>query len=283
MAVGGSASGAGAVAGSASSGLSVPRIARVPFDAPWTWLAAGWRDMWTRPELSLLYGAVFAAAAMLLTVGLLQQNLQALILVLAGGFMLVGPLLAVGLYELSRRLEAGEPVDPRDIMFVGTRSPGQLAFMGALLLIAYMAWLEIGLVLFVMFMGAGALPPLEQLVPTLLFTPRGLGLLIVGTMAGAVLAALVYAATAVSIPFLMSRRVDVVTAIMTSFMAIERNLRPMLLWAVLIAGMMSLGIATLFVGLIFVFPLIGHATWHAYRQIVQLDPEPEIVPDVTSR
>ena len=112
----------------------------VPFDAPWNWLGAGWRDLWTVPGLSLAYGAVFALAALALAVGLLSLGWQSLVLVLAGGFLLVGPMMAVGLYEVSRRLETGEAVDVRDAMFVGVKSPGQLAIMGVVLMIAYLAW-----------------------------------------------------------------------------------------------------------------------------------------------
>ena len=85
-------------------------IREVPFDAPYSWLAAGWRDMWHVPRVSPTYGAIFAVAGLLLAVGLTQVGLQSLILVLAGGFILVGPMLAAGLYETSRRLENGEPV-----------------------------------------------------------------------------------------------------------------------------------------------------------------------------
>jgi uncharacterized membrane protein len=147
------------------------------------------------------------------------------------------------------------------------RSPGQLAFMGVFLLIIYFVWLEIAFLLFMLFLGPQSLQ-LENIIPSLLFTPSGLGLLIVGTAAGTVLALLVFAVTSVSIPLLMRREVDVVTASLTSIKAVALNPAPMLLWAVLIAGMMAFAFATLFIGMIVVFPLIGHATWHAYRSLV---------------
>lgn len=249
----------------------------VPFDAPWGWLGAGWRDLWSVPLVSLSYGAVFAVLALVLLAGLLQFGWQSLALVLAGGFLLIGPMLAVGLYELSRRLEAGEPIDIRDAIVVGVRAPGQLAMLGVVLLIIYLVWVELALLLFSLFLGGGGLPPVSSFVPTLLFTGRGLGLLVTGTLVGAALATVVYAITAVSVPLLMTRDIDAVTAATTSVRAILANPKPMLLWAALIAGMMALGIATLFVGLIVAFPLIGHATWHAFREVVQVDVEPRIV------
>ncbi len=255
----------------------------VPFDAPWNWLGAGWRDLWTTPAISLGYGAAFAGAALLLLAGLLSLGWQSIVLVLAGGFLLVGPMLAVGLYELSRRLETGEAIDPRDAIFVGVRSPGQLAIMGVLLMIVYLAWVELALVLLVLFLGGSGLPSPDAFVSTLLFTPRGLGLLVTGTIVGGLLAAAVYAATAVSVPLLMSRDIDVATAVAASVRAVLANPKPMLLWAALIAAMIGIGIATLLSGFIIAFPLIGHATWHAFRNVIHIEEEPEIVPDVLRR
>jgi uncharacterized membrane protein len=120
-----------------------------------------------------------------------------------------------------------------------------------------------------LFMGTRGLPPPTEFVPTLLFTPHGLGLLIVGTLVGGTLAIIVFAISAISVPLMMTHRVDAVTAMAASVEAVVANPKPMALWAVLIAAAMSLGLATLSLGLIVVFPLIGHATWHAYRSLVK--------------
>lgn len=256
-------------------------VRRVPFDAPWAWLGAGWRDLWTSPAISLGYGLGFALIALGLTLGLFQVGWQSLMLALAGGFLLVGPMMAVGLYELSRRYELSEPIDGRDAVFVGTRSPGQLAAMGVMLLILYFAWAEVAFLLFMLFMGQGGLPPVEQFVPTLLFTPRGLSLLIVGTIAGGLLALLAFSISVVSVPLLMTREIDVVTAVIISLSAVRKNPKPMALWAALIAGLIALGAATLFVGFVIAFPLIGHATWHCFRDVLAIEPETIILEDVT--
>lgn len=256
------------------------QIRRVPLDAPWAWLEAGWRDMARRPVLSLGYGAVFSAAAFLILFGLIRFGWQSLFLALGGGFLLLGPLFAGGLYELSRRLAARQPVDVRDILFVSTRSPGQLAFFGVVLLGIYLAWIEIAMVLLALFMGGGPLPLAEDFLRSLLFTSRGLGLLFVGTGVGALLAAAVFAITAYSVPLLLARDLDVATAIATSLKAVRENLAASALWAVLIVVIMGAGALSL-AGLIVAFPLIGHATWHAFRAVVELEAEPEIVPDVT--
>lgn len=250
---------------------AVPRIRDVPFDAPWRWLSAGWNDMWTVPGVSLTYGAVFALCAMLIAFGLTQLGWLPLVLVLAGGFLLIGPMLAVGLYEASRRLAAGTPVRIADVAIVGVVSRGQLAFMGALLLFAYIVWVEIALLLFMLFFGGSGLPAMQDFVQTLLFSNHGLGLLITGTAIGAVLAITVFAISAVSVPLLMVHKLDVVTAMTTSVRAVWQNPKAMLLWAALIAAAMACGIAVLFVGLVIAFPLFGHATWHAYVDLVEFD------------
>ena len=156
-------------------------VARVPFDAPWAWLAAGWRDMWAVPHVSLAYGALFAIVSALLAAGLLAGGLELLILALGGGFLLIGPIAAVGLYETSRRLAAGEPVTLGDVSRSILSAPGQLGFFGAILAFVYFVWLELASLLFMLFLGSKPLPPASEFVPTLLFTPAGLGLLVVGT------------------------------------------------------------------------------------------------------
>ena len=244
-------------------------VREVPFDAPYRWLAAGWRDMWRVPQVSLAYGAFAAFAALLLVVGLTQVGLQSLILVLAGGFILVGPMLAVGLYEMSSRLEKGEPVSLASTLRAGFSGGGQLAHMGLLLMLIYLAWVEIALLLFMLFLGPQPMPPLDAFASNLLLTPRGLGLLIVGTGVGMALAATVFAISAVAVPLLMVERVDVVTAALTSIGACRKNPMAMALWAALIVGAMLCGFVTLFFGLVIMFPLIGHATWHAFRDLVE--------------
>ncbi|MBU2580733.1 MAG: DUF2189 domain-containing protein [Alphaproteobacteria bacterium] len=245
----------------------------VVFDEPWNWLAAGWRDLVATPGLSLGYGAVFAAVSIALVDGLTFVGLQSVVLALAGGFLILGPLFAVGLYEISRRRAAGEPVTISSVLRVKTQSPLQLVYMGFVLLFIFSAWLRFAFLLFAVFFGDAVLPPAERFVPELLFTSHGLGLLITGTMVGAGLALLAYAVSVVSIPMLMTERVDFITAIFLSIQTVVKNPVPMMLWAALIAGIMACGIALAFVGLVVAFPLVGHATWHAYRDLVHVSPE----------
>ena len=258
----------GQFAGEDTPGISVRRV---PFDQPWEWLAAGWRDLWTHPGVSLGYGAIFSIIAALMLWGMMQTGAQSIILAAFGGFMLVGPIFAVGLYEVSRDIERGEPVSFMGAIGKSLKPEGQLGFMGLVLFLIFMVWMQIAFLLFMLFTGAQAFPPPEQFLRMLFFTPSGLGLLLVGTLAGALLSVLTFAVSAVAVPLLMVKDVDVITAIRTSLQAVRANPKPMLLWATLIAGFMALGGLSLFIGLIVVFPLIGHATWHAFEDLVLLD------------
>lgn len=259
-----------------TDGKVAPNISvrRVPFDQPWEWLAAGWRDLWTYPGVSLTYGLVFAGAAVLMAIGTTQAGAQSIILALFGGFLLVGPLVAVGLYDVSRRIETGEPVSIAAVVKDSFRPEGQLGFMGVVLFLIFMVWMQVAFLLFMLFTGGSAIPPPDQFLQMLFFTEHGLGLLIIGTLAGALLAFFTFSVSVVSVPLLMVRDVDVATAISTSFHAVRRNPRPMILWAGLISGFVVLGILTMCTGLIVLFPLMGHATWHAYKDLVEFTDEP---------
>lgn len=256
------------------SGDTIPQPRTVPFDAPWAWLASGWQDIWAHPRISLLYGAVFAALAAILTGGLLAIDALPLFLAMAGGFLLLGPLFAIGLYQASKRRAEGAKPTLRDIAVAPKATRTQLAFAGVLLLVVFLLWIRLAFLLLMLFIGGAAIPPPSEFMRQLLFTPHGLGLLIVGTAVGALLAASVFATTALSIPMLVDRRTDAFTAAAASIDAVIVNLKPMALWAALIVVMMAAGFATLLVGLVFAFPLIGHATWHAYQDIFGHRPPP---------
>ena len=171
-----------------------PLIAIRPVDleAPWRWLAAGWADLLAMPHISLTYGALFTALAAGFWLGLASVGWQSLMLALAGGFLLIGPVLAVGLYEASRRRQLGVPVRLDDVLVAGFRAPGQLALLGLALLLIYVAWIRTAFLMFMLFFADGPFPPIEAFVPRLLFTWQGVMLLTAGTVVGAALAALVF-------------------------------------------------------------------------------------------
>jgi uncharacterized membrane protein len=246
-------------------------VRRVPLDAPFEWLARGWRDVCAVPSVSLAYGALFTFVAWFFVFGLGLIDATSAIPILASGFVLLGPLLATGLYQTSRRLEEGEKITLRQVFDLDSAAYGRLAFFSVVLFFAFAFWILLAFLLLMLFLGGAAAPPPEELVHILLFTNAGLGLLFSGTLTGAVLAAIVFSTSTVAVPLLLTKDIDAVSAIVTSVRAIKVNIGPMLLWAALIAGFMVQGIVTLFIGLIVAFPLLGHATWHAFRALVDVD------------
>lgn len=244
------------------------RLRDVTMDHPWRWLAAGWLDMCSEPAVSYLYGAAFTAVGALLLVGLESWDMAWLILPLAFGFALVGPAAAVGLYEVSRRLDHDQPVGFAHAFGAFRRNPGQIALVGLFLLIALFAWVRLAMLEFMLFFG-GQPPTLDHLLGAVL-SPAGVPFLLVGVASGGVLALSVFAMTAIAVPLLVDRPdCDAMTAMLTSVEAVRRNARPMLLWAFLAGSAALVGVGLFFVGLVVVLPLLGHATWHAYRDLVQ--------------
>lgn len=251
-----------------AAGPVVFPVRRVPLDAPWDWLGRGWRDLCTVPAASLAYGALFFAAAWILVIALSWLGAISLVPVLAAGFLLVAPLLAAGLYEMSRRIETGEPIGVREIVGACAPAVGRLGFFGIALFFAFFIWVELAFLLISLFLGTVAVPDPSEFLQTLLFTNAGVALLFVGTFTGGLLAAVVFSISSVAVPLLLVKDVDAVAAMATSVRAASLNSGPMLLWAALIAGHMVLAFLTLFVGLVVIFPLLGHATWHAFRSLV---------------
>lgn len=245
-----------------------PLAIRPPtMDDPWRWLSLGWRDLWRNPVLSLGYGAAFVLFGLLTTAGLWFVGLESIVPALAAGFTLLGPVFAIGLYEMSRRYEAGEPVSLPEVVTPHLPSAPQFAFLAFALMFLFLVWMRLATLNYALFTHGNYLP-LGDFLDFALRTEEGLTMIVVGTAIGGALAAIAYAISVISVPLLLRHDVDVLTAIWISVQTVLYHPGPMLLWAWLIAVMIAFGIATMFLGLIFVFPLIGHATWHAYRSIV---------------
>ncbi len=242
---------------------------RMPtMDDPWIWLSLGWRDLWRAPLFSLSFGLAFVAIGLGGTIGMWSLGLESFVPVVAAGFALLGPILALGLYEISRRHEQGLPVTLRDVVLVRTAAPVQLAFVAFLLMFLYLVWLRAATLLYALFIYDNFMP-LADFIAFVLTTPQGVAMMVIGTTVAALLALVTFAISAISIPMLMRRDIDALTAMSASVEVLLDAPGPMLLWAWLIVVLTAFGVATMFAGLIVIFPLIGHATWHAYRSIVR--------------
>ncbi|WP_422002710.1 DUF2189 domain-containing protein [Reyranella sp.] len=248
-----------------------PRIRRVAVDRPWMWLGAGWRDLVAAPGRSLMFGAAAVLAGWFAVALLMWAELPYLVLPLSAGFFFIGPFMAVGLYEISRRLEAGVPVTTGAALLAWRRNPDQIALMGALLLLVHLAWMRAAQLLFALFQWQ-TVPSWDRFMDVAFYTTRSLPFLVLGVGSGAVLAAIAFAVGAFSMPYLLDRReANLFEAIATSVAAVRLNWRPMILWASLIVVLVALAMVPGLLGLIVVLPVVAHATWHAYRDIVVFD------------
>lgn len=242
---------------------SIPDI-----DRSGRWLAQGWRDFTKTPVVSLIYGGAFVAISLAFTLGLRAAGLDSLILPLCLGFILLAPLLVVGLYDASRRLELGLDVSLGDVFRAFREHAGQLAAMGIVLMLCYWVWIEIALVLFMGFFNQSP-PPLDTFLSDILFTLNGALMLGIGTVVGFIIGAVVFSISAVSVPLIYDRQLDVVTAISASLLVVRANWRLMFGWAALILVCSLAGLLTLFLGLAVVVPVLAYATWHCYRDMIE--------------
>jgi len=231
------------------------------------WLAAGWRDLVAQPGVSLLYGlGVFLVSAVVVG-GLVVLGWDYILFPAFAGFMVVGPLLAVGLYEKSRRLAAGTPVSLAGMIFVRPAAGGQLLFTGVLLCGLMLLWMRAAVIIYALFFGLLPFPGMGNIAAVLFTTPTGWALLLVGTVVGALFAAFSFAVSAFSVPMMLEERVDALTAMGTSMQLVWNNLPVMLAWGAIVLALFVLSLATALLGLIVAFPVLGHGTWHAWRAV----------------
>lgn len=245
-----------------------PRVNRIPLDRPWVWLSQGWSDLWRAPALALVYGAALVVASFAITAALLLAGMIYLLLPMAAGFFLISPVIAVGLYEISRRHELGLSVGAADVAGAWRRNGAQIALLGLILMLIHLVWVRIAMLLFALFFNAGN-PGWDGMINAVFFSRVSLPFLFTGTLIGGVLAAVSFALSAVSIPMLLDRDVSVFTAVATSWTAVTANWKPMALWAALIVFFTGLGLVTFYLALAVTVPLLAFASWHAYRDLVR--------------
>ncbi len=244
-----------------------PHARDLPLRSAWEWLWAGWRDLWTNPLPSLLYGLVMFLISIALVLGIFWTELDHFLFPALAGFMVLGPVFANGLYVKSSRLQRGERTTYLQMIFPRPRSRYQGLFLGVLLLSLFMLWIRAAVLIYALFFGVSAFPGVDELVPMLLFTPIGWSILLVGCLVGALFAAFSFAISVFSVPMLLKEETDALSAMGISMALVWNNLPVMLAWGAIVSVLIAVSVLTGFVALILIFPLLGHGTWHAYRAI----------------
>lgn len=250
----------------AEAGPYIERNRRnLPAGAALGWLQAGWRDLLMRPGLSLAYGlAVFAISLAIVWV-LFAVGLDYILFPALAGFMVVGPLVAIGLYEKSRAIADDEPLSLARMIFVKAKSGAQVWFTGAILCLLMLVWMRAAILIYALFFGLKPFPGLDHAASMLFTTGTGWAMLLVGSIVGGVFAAFSFAISTFSIPMLLDEDVDAFTAMGTSISLVWSNLPVMIAWGAIVLVLFLVSVATALVGMIVAFPLLGHATWHAYK------------------
>ncbi|MCG6232653.1 DUF2189 domain-containing protein [Vibrio furnissii] len=230
----------------------------ISVSTPFHWLALGLHDFIRMPLISAFYGICFMAAAIGIVLLVQWQGTHLVILPSLVVYMLIGPFLSLGLYAASWEREKGHTAGLlHSIKAITRNSSSQWAF-AVMLVVAMIFWMRIAALLH-------ALYPSVQGAPLTDFLP----FLIIGSLVGFVIACIIFSISAFSIPLMMERRVDVMTAVFTSFNAVKSNIPAMIVWAGIICGGILIGFATYGIGMLFTMPILGYSTWHAYHAIIK--------------
>ena len=245
----------------------LPGVNRVHFSAPFVWLQIGWRDMKAAPTLFAIYGVGLALLSLSVASILYLTGKFTWFLVFAGGFMIIAPILATGLYRAAEILEAGGNLKLPDMLRPIGRIRSDHMMLGVALFFLFGLWAEVAYLIYGLSSSAVHRSVLDFLA-FMFTTSDGLQMALIGTIIGGVIAFIAYAIVVITAPMLLDDETDYFISVITSVRAVLVNFPAMLLWAFLIAIMTTIGIATGFLGLIIIFPWIGLSSWHAYRSLV---------------
>ncbi|WP_425358800.1 DUF2189 domain-containing protein [Aquibium carbonis] len=248
---------------------SMPRVNALTVADLRECLMLGLSDFARAPLYGLFFGGVFAAAGIAIVLGLTAWDMPWMIYPFAIGFPLIGPFAAAGLYEVSRRLEIGRPLDRAQVLSViWAQRRREISWMAFVMLFVFWMWMYQIRLLIALFLGRMSFSTLEKFATIVFTTQQGWIFLAVGHVVGAALSLILFSITVVSIPLLMERQIDFVTAMITSVKAVIASPGPMLGWGVFVTIAMLVACAPFFLGLLIVLPVLGHATWHIYRRAV---------------
>jgi len=235
--------------------------------APLRWLSLGWKDLWIKPIPSLLYGLLVCVASIAFIGYMFRTGRDYFLFPALSGFLIVGPIIASGLYLKSRNLELGEPFSFSTMVSVRPKAGAQVFFTGMLLVMLILLWMRAAVLVYALFFGLQPFPGLDKIATMLLTTPTGWAMLFVGGFVGSLFAGFAFAISVFSIPMLLDRQIDAFTAMGISTTMVWNNLRVTTTWGAIVLALFLACLATGLLGLIVIFPWLGHATWHAYREM----------------
>lgn len=265
----------------ASMSPAQPAIRRVTPSDLWQSLARGFDDFSAMPSHAIFLCVIYPLLGLVLIAMALGYAMLPLAFPIAAGFALIGPLAAIGLYELSRRREAGQDTASSHVLDV-VHSPSLPAIvaLGVLLMAIFLIWLAVAQAIYVMFFGYSAPVSIVQFAHDVFATSAGWKLIVVGTGIGFLFAVAALTMGVVSFPLLLDRDVGAAVALLTSIRVVAANPTTMALWGLIVAVLLAAGSVPFFLGLTVVMPVLGHATWHLYRRAVEpgSSPHPDYQP-----
>lgn len=249
--------------------LMRPTIRRISMADLRDCLRLGWNDFKAVPSHAIMLCIIYPVLGLLIARLVLGYSVLPLLFPLAAGFALIGPFAALGLYELSRRREAGEEASAWHAFDV-LRAPsfGAMLGLGAILMILFLIWLGVAQAIYISTFGYEAAADIPNFATRVLTTPEGRRLIMIGCGVGFLFALVTLCISAVSFPMMLDRDVGIADAVVTSLRAVAKNPVQMAAWGIIVAVLLALGSIPLLLGLTVVMPLLGHASWHLYRKLV---------------
>lgn len=241
--------------------------ARTDLYAPFRWLRAGWNDLWRAPAPFLAYGSIITAISVLLLWALFVTNLDFWVVFLTAGYVFVAPMFAMGCYEGGRILEQGQKPSLKQLLFVRAAFRQDIAYLGLALLMIYFVWTGFVQIVY----GASTYRLYDSMTEIIAFavgTPDGINMLAIGTLIGGVMAYFTFTCVVVSAPMLLDPQANVFSATAASFNVVTKNPVYMTLWAAIIATFILIAAMSGFLLLVIIFPWLGIASWHAYRELI---------------
>lgn len=256
-------------------GMQIPAMRRIDVSTGPICLLLGLRDFSYAPKYGFVLGTVYALGGWLVFALLFWLSMPYLAYPAALGFAFIAPFIAAGFYEVSRRLETGQPLNWEVVLATVWQQKGRdMGWMALVTGFAFFIWVDYAAIIFLLFFGLKELEP-AAFIQALTGTWNGFYFILLGNIAGAVMAMIVFSLTVISFPLLMDREIDFATAMTTSVKAVIANPLAMMVWAVIIGLCLFTSLISLFITLPVVLPVLGHGTWHMYRKVVTHAEQPE--------